>query len=873
MTLQFFRPIQALIILSVFVGFILSGNTAKAQALPCGSIIGLENTTEITSCDNPFEAEAGTPFEFIVEGIMVNDGETVFVEGSSTNNYLVTNTPFYAGHFEKMYKHDGNDYREVNIEELPITREDYNRYAIEFFGETNASTELYIDRLMGQPVDTNSPDWNRGDYIAFADYVEANHVPVRPALEASTYTLVVEENVIYSTQADKTWFDAIREVFIKTAHAQFSHGPRYVLTFIIAETIPEPTGASSVLFLPGIQASRLYSFEDGEENQLWEPNANSEVEELGMSASGGSINDIYTKDVVDEVAIPIFGGNIYKGFLGMLEDLVDDETINNYQAFAYDWRYSVEDVVLNGTRYQNEVRRAVEAVEALAEDSFSGKVTVIGHSNGGLVAKVLISELERQGKADLVDKVVFIGTPHLGTPKAIGTLLHGYDQQKLGGSVIDDSTARAVMNNMPGVYGLLPSEKYLTLADDPVISFDESSSTAQQRQYYGTEIEGMDEYINFLTGVERDLTSFGDTNSPYKANPALLNDQLELHKDTLDDWMAPSNIEVYEVVGTGLATIKGFEYKEFPCITSLCILGRYSKPYPIFTNQGDETVTSLSAEAYGGSKVKGVVDLKREGAQFLVSTKSHADMTESPTIQDYVDSIIRFPYLNETIEVPENFIDSITYTIIGSHSPVQINAQTNDGKKVGLFEGRILEEVSGSQYFELGGSSYIVMPKEIEYEVTVKGTGVGVYSLTIDTLNESDVQTNEFSYLGASTSPQMTAFFSASSTGFSTIKTDIDSDGDVDAEQTLDGLPVNNISYTYDTLISEIKLLQLKKIYKTVLLVQAQFAEYQSKKSKPKLEAIALRNLERTLKLYKTKNLITSSQHESIVDVINFLKK
>ena len=165
------------------------------------------------------------------------------------------------------------------------------------------------------------------------------------------------------------------------------------------------------------------------------------------------------------------------------------------------------------------------------------------------------------------------------------------------------------------------------------------------------------------------------------------------------------------------------------------------------------------------------------------------------------------------------------------------------------------------------------MPKEIEYEVTVKGTGVGVYSLTIDTLNESDVQTNEFSYLGASTSPQMTAFFSASSTGFSTIKTDIDSDGDVDAEQTLDGLPVNNISYTYDTLISEIKLLQLKKIYKTVLLVQAQFAEYQSKKSKPKLEAIALRNLERTLKLYKTKNLITSSQHESIVDVINFLKK
>ena len=70
------------------------------------------------------------------------------------------------------------------------------------------------------------------------------------------------------------------------------------------------SGNSSVLFIPGLQASRLY---EGTvlncslncEDQLWEPNANSDVEDLYLDESGNSIrSNIYTRDIILETNTP-----------------------------------------------------------------------------------------------------------------------------------------------------------------------------------------------------------------------------------------------------------------------------------------------------------------------------------------------------------------------------------------------------------------------------------------------------------------------------------------------------------------------------------------------------------------------------------------
>ena len=197
----------------------------------------------------------------------------------------------------------------------------------------------------------------------------------------------------------------------------------YQFLFTIAA---ESKGASSVLFLPGIQASRL--FKDGllgSEDQIWEPDGNQDVGQLVMTEEGDSVNQIYVKEkeIMEEIAFPTLGTNVYKSFVILLNTLKTTKIIKDYTPFAYDWRFDVNDIATGDVNYKNEVKNLVSEIENLASSSYTGKVTIVGHSNGGLVGKMLISELDRQGKADLVDKLVKIGTPQLGAPKAILAML------------------------------------------------------------------------------------------------------------------------------------------------------------------------------------------------------------------------------------------------------------------------------------------------------------------------------------------------------------------------------------------------------------------------------------------------------------------
>jgi len=199
---------------------------------------------------------------------------------------------------------------------------------------------------------------------------------------------------------------------------------------------------SSVLFLPGIEASRLYKqktiLDLPVEDQLWEPNGNSDVEDLYLNTDGTSKNfNIYTRDIIQESNTPIptglAGQNIYKSFVNMLSDLIDDFKITDYKLFAYDWRQSVEDIVNNDTKYQDENVSLVDTLQSLVDSSKSGKVTIVAHSNGGLLAKALLQKLQddkNAGKNNLIDKVdvlILVAVPEIGTAKAVPAILHGYD--------------------------------------------------------------------------------------------------------------------------------------------------------------------------------------------------------------------------------------------------------------------------------------------------------------------------------------------------------------------------------------------------------------------------------------------------------------
>jgi pimeloyl-ACP methyl ester carboxylesterase len=857
---------------------------------PCGNILipadfyyeGSEaESTPIENCDNPFE-KTHPLTTLLLNNAPIQEGSTYPVEESGINNYGFTGENFFN-------TKEGADYIVTNTDFAEPTHEAIAASITEFFGGTSAREisyreayfsgdtysffqseegDLYIDAVTGTYV--------YEVYEEMEDYLKTHVQSPRNPLLPGTYTVVridTDEGPSESFNTDNP-FKQLFANLISTAHAYYNVE---TVTFTLA--VPqEPVGASSVLFLPGIQASRLYT--DGvlgTENQIWEPNINADVEKLAMTESGESVNEVYTREVIDEIALPFAGANVYKNFLSFLSDLVSSNVIASSSVFAYDWRFDVVDIAENGTKYQNEIKSLVDEVERLSATSYTNKVTIIGHSNGGLLGKSLITELEKQGKEDLIDKLVMIGTPQLGTPKAIAVMLHGYDQLAVMGKVVDDDTAREVIRNMPGAYALLPSAEYFQKTGEIVVSADSSNTTASVRVY--GDIATQQSLNNFLLDVQNVRPDAAPIYEPSTLNTQLLADSL-ITKQKLDEWLPPSGVEVYEVVGTGNPTIKGFKYESFPCVNGLvvfCNIGTYMKATPVVTSEGDETVVALSASGQDGVKVTGVVDLILEGQQLLVSKKEHADLTESPAVQSFIDSIIKYPYLAETLIVPEFTQVSRSYKLIGFHSPVAPLVTDASGKRVGLVDGQEVEEIYGSDYFELGDSKYVVIPDDISFTAKIQGEAVGVYSLTVDAVSGS-TQTRVHSYKGASTSPTMVASFEFANNTFSNVSTDQNGDGTVDLVQTLDGVVIPPpVLYSYPKLKTQIKALGLKRLAEAVLLIQVDSATYwdallPKKPLYQKLEQGALDALKATLRLYKQKGLITQEQLLSLEVIINYLR-
>ncbi len=634
------------------------------------------------------------------------------------------------------------------------------------------------------------------------------------------YEIDVYESIIEASYVP-TWKDALVQFILPRAYAAHREPIFFgTMRFEIRDIENMPEGNPSVLFLPGTQASRLYDGDDG--NRLWEPSGNTDVGKLALDASGNSIENVQTKDVIDEIdVIPLLQSNIYKGFMSYLDDLVDADVIEDWEPYAYDWRRSVFDVVENGSTYydgtsEGEQKYLVDLVEELAAQSQNGKVAIIGHSNGGLLAKTLMMKLEEEGKDDLIDSVVFVATPHLGTPKAIATVLHGHDQEKVGGLLVDDEVAREVIKNMPGAYALLPSEKYMEVATGPLVTFRDSSVTQSLINFYGTTVSGIAEFVDFMNGAEGRTASGMPINEPSVANTSLLLDALEDHTQKLDTWTAPEHVQVYEIVGTGLATIKSLEYREMTervCEYSgnvsnplSCTNQQILKPYALQTLYGDETVMSVSAEGYSEDKEKFYLNLQQFDFSNTTAVElGHSNITEIDSVHELIGRILEDGPAEDIDFIsndPPQFDDN--YRVISVHSPVKIEVTDTDGNVTGVDSNNApKEEIPGSSYFEIGGSKYVVVPADIDYDVVLKGEGNGGYTLIIDALENGDEQENLHTAENMLVSTTTIATFSKEGESFSSIIVDENGDGEPDAEFTVDGEEIVAAEPTPQELLQE----------------------------------------------------------------------
>lgn len=210
----------------------------------------------------------------------------------------------------------------------------------------------------------------------------------------------------------------------------------------IAEDTPSAARDSRrpVIFLPGLMGSQLWR---GSE-RVW-PNVKlllKDPEALSMLTAP----DLEPRGIVNEIVIV---PNLVKmeqyNRLGdfMVEEL-GYERGKDFFEFAYDWRQDV----------RQSARRLGEMIEQL---DLRRPVTLIGHSLGTLVSRYYVEKL---GGSRLVERVILMGGPHAGAPKAATSLLFSPRLLPFG---LMGERLRQVMASFPSSYQILPM--YLCTTD------------------------------------------------------------------------------------------------------------------------------------------------------------------------------------------------------------------------------------------------------------------------------------------------------------------------------------------------------------------------------------------------------------------------
>ena len=545
------------------------------------------------------------------------------------------------------------------------------------------------------------------------------------------------------------------------------------------------TGASNVLFIPGFTASRLYTKEaDGDERRLWEPLESSDVRDLALLPDGTSPLTVYTRDIVDSILGLPFGFTVHKKFMEYLDGLKTEGKIADWKGYPYDWRYDVFDVVDNGALKEDGSRQYLEVVvEELAASSENGKVAIVAHSNGGLVAKALMVRLQEEGKAHLVDKLILIASPQAGTPKGLFSLMHGRD--KLLNFIIPAPVLRATITTLPGAYAFAPSNAYFEEGPVPLATFLAGGKTDGFITRFGTTLDSASETRSLALNdpVSRPVPSYSDTGTPLQLSLALVQ-KMEATHAVLDAWIAPLGVEVHEIAGWGQPTITSASYYTIngPCPESPLFCMRPVIEYgPRTSSDGDDTVISSSALLQGKGKYFNLSKLNED----FDENRKHLNITESEFIHEYIGNVLGLETsYDQTLFAEGKPAVFAPTTIVGIHSPAVLLATDSSGNETGIFANStsdfmyVKEEIPGSSV-QLGGEGkYLVLPKTGAYSLAVEGTGSGTFGLTFS--NEDGQVFKEFTGLPVSSSTEATVSLSGTSVG--QLSLDVDGDGKVDAK-------------------------------------------------------------------------------------------
>lgn len=381
------------------------------------------------------------------------------------------------------------------------------------------------------------------------------------------------------------------------------------------------------------------------------------------------------------------------------DDLIATLEANGYEkgkdlfTLPYDWR---ESNVLTALQLRNKINE----VQATCN---CDKVDLVAHSMGGLVARQYIQSDKYEND---VDQLIFLGTPHLGAPKAYlmwegeyfgdtfldkaFEFLYDKEAKKLGFASLFD-----YIHNKPiaSIQELLPIHSYI---------FENNNLRNYPSNYpQNTFLENLKNSLNLLSNSGVKITNI------------------------IGDSMTASTPISFDVIQSNLLP-----------------LWEHGKPINTNFGFGDGTVPLTSANYIN--------------QDLIATTSSHVYL---PTIaESIIFKKLTGKDVSITFDTNSIFKTNVKLLIIKILSPVDVVVIAPDGKRIGknFLTNQEVNEIDGAFYSGfLVDNEYLTIPNPLdgEYKIQAKGTGNGSYTVATGYISDNISVDKDFT---AQTQPGMT---------------------------------------------------------------------------------------------------------------------
>lgn len=363
----------------------------------------------------------------------------------------------------------------------------------------------------------------------------------------------------------------------------------------------------AIIVVPGIAGTRLFSnqeistkdylppkfdnekyyFNFGENHMLWEPYSSTiynivekattkksliqtEALMLACDSTGNSQISMNTEEM--DASEHGAQGTYTK----LVKDLEKAYKNSEYDVifFPYDWRMGCD--------------KSSKKLERFINRKGYSDIVLVCHSMGGLVASSYINR--SQANVEKVDKLITIGTPYLGAPKALYILETGHFLGCASNFVMS-APLKEVVNNFSSVYELLPPKQYFDLTENKYLQksyYKKIKHSNRHKMFYKA--------LNYQETVEeiakRDWAKLSDGRVK-----GMIEDSKSFHDALFMDHSNHSinKVDSYLLIGNRKNTIMKVKQK-------YSLSGKYKGTSDIkILNSGDGTVPVVSANIGGNS--------------------------------------------------------------------------------------------------------------------------------------------------------------------------------------------------------------------------------------------------------------------------------